>query len=368
VNANNENGTENRLALEGTATGAFSAHVALEEDPSVADPSGENCGTSRNCHQCSSKAECALTGNHSVVVVKVDRKYMCSTYGVECDRGTVSNPKQHAYEEHEIDELKDAFHCERHCDDGTGSLVSLIHHREFGSGHTSGTKQLLAKENTAACQKCACHCSKHPPCEGKLNAELVNTMLVGNHWPNVATRQECCNLCTNNPSCDSFTYTPSKACKLYQGAPVFRPADDAATFSGCTFGAACNLANAWTQEQQNAHSAMVAKDTARFSTAKTAQDDRMVADWQATVSSVDPSIDRDATKYGTDVPTDNQNTDGEVKFEEDYKGQVTKSGASTAENQQRDDAFDHYDTNNDQVVTASEIREHMAAEHSKSPF
>ena len=105
---------------------------------------------------------------------------------------------------------------------------------------------MVDRANSADCQKCACYCSKHPPCDGHVGQELVNDLILGNHWENIGTRQECCNMCTNHPKCDTFTFVDAAAeadrrCVLYAGSPKWKlmaPGDATYknTYSGCQSG------------------------------------------------------------------------------------------------------------------------------------
>merc|ERR1711871_1161100 len=147
----------------------------------------------------------------------------------------------------DIHAMDNAYHCERQCEESDGTFSSIIHQRNYS---VANAPKLMDRANTAECQKCACYCSKHPPCDGHVGQELANDLILGNHWENVGTRQECCNMCTNHAECGSFTYTQDGDCKLYSGAAVFKPAGESTTFSGCRFGAACNLGNTWSTQQQ----------------------------------------------------------------------------------------------------------------------
>merc|ERR1711968_341248 len=94
--------------------------------------------------------------------------------------------------------------------------------------------------------QCYCACKMHPPCTGKTGKTLRNKALFGNHWRNIVTRQDCCNLCTNLDACGSFTYKKaSQECTLYEGAPLYAAADaDDDTWSGAQFAAQAHIAAA----------------------------------------------------------------------------------------------------------------------------
>jgi len=208
-----------------------------DENPWTAS---EKCDNDRTCHMCSSEAECALKGMHETIVVTHNRKYMCSTYGKECNRPN-SGEHSAAYEEDEIEQLTDAFHCERVCKNGD-SFEEIIHARltKTHANEKYTSKYMLPKESRAECQFCKCRCKKHPPCYGKTGQDLSNTIILGNHWQLIAKRQDCCNMCTNHPQCGSFTYEADGGhCKLYTGTAVFKASDNAGIFAGCKFGDKC---------------------------------------------------------------------------------------------------------------------------------
>jgi hypothetical protein len=82
----------------------------------------------------------------------------------------------------------------------------------------------------------------HPPCDALVGKELSNTPIHGNHWHDITAQQDCCNMCTNHPDCESFTYKASNECILYAGAPVFVDAPLSVadtTWSGCQSGDIC---------------------------------------------------------------------------------------------------------------------------------
>jgi len=285
-----------------------------------------------------------LTGFHDVVVVKVDRKYMCSTYDKQC----TTNANTPGYEEHEVAELKDMFHCERSCQENDGSFTSIIHQRVPG-GAGNGAQVLPARQSTTSCQHCACYCKKHPPCEGQEGKELANDLILGNHWENIGTRQECCNMCTNHKQCGSFTYTQDGDCKLYSGAAVFKPAGESTTFSGCRFGAACNLGNTWSTQQQQAAATEAANAEAADATASAAAA-QMVKDWQPTAAPVNAARPNDALANAqtTDL------TVSQSEFAMQHKGDLS--------------AFNHYNVNAGNTLTAQEILAKRSLENGRSPF
>jgi hypothetical protein len=68
---------------------------------------------------------------------------------------------------------------------------------------------------------CACKCDKHPACCAKKNQLLSNDMLFGNRFDDVDSLQDCCNMCTNHPSCGAWEYTTERICVLKSGSPVY---------------------------------------------------------------------------------------------------------------------------------------------------
>ena len=138
-----------------------------------------------DCHHCDTPAECALKGLHKTIVVTHDRKYA------------------------HLERQTSMFHC-------------------------------FFEHDMASC---FCTCRMHPPCTARQGKLLSNTALVGNRWEGVGARQECCNMCTNNPDCDSFTYAAvAKTCTFYTGSPVYSSAPAAASsavWSGCQSGDVC---------------------------------------------------------------------------------------------------------------------------------
>ena len=141
-------------------------------------------GDAKSCHRCDTAEECKLSGTHETIVVTHDKKY--------ANMGGQRN----------------AFHC------------------FFDQGNTN---------------QCFCTCSMHPPCTVKAGVTLTNTPIFGNHYTSIDHAQDCCNMCTNHPQCESFTYSSaSKQCTLYAGSPVYAPSEaPTTTVSGCQSGDIC---------------------------------------------------------------------------------------------------------------------------------
>jgi hypothetical protein len=152
-----------------------------------------------NCHHCDTPEECALKGLHETIVVTHDKKFA------------------------HLKEQRNMFHC-------------FYAHEK----HPEKARNILS---LAPANSCFCTCRMHPPCAGQKGKELSNTAIVGNHWHNIETQQTCCNMCTNHPDCESFTYKQaSKECTFFMGSPVYKnaPAAVAATtWSGCQSGDVC---------------------------------------------------------------------------------------------------------------------------------
>merc|ERR1711918_20932 len=101
------------------------------------------------------------------------------------------------------------------------------------------------KNNTS---ECYCTCSAHPACVARQGTTLRNQPLLGNHWHGVIDRQDCCNMCTNHPRCDTYTYVhaelqANRQCVMYEGSAmwtIMSSTDPAynTTYSGCESGVA----------------------------------------------------------------------------------------------------------------------------------
>lgn len=112
------------------------------------------------CHECDTKAECALTGFSKTVVVTHEQKFP---------------------------------HLQRtkyNCSVGTDD-------------------------------KCHCSCKHHIPCCRKTGFTLLNSALPGNIYTRVETLQSCCDMCTNHPMCMAWEYDTDKVCILKGGKPRF---------------------------------------------------------------------------------------------------------------------------------------------------
>merc|ERR1712100_997042 len=77
---------------------------------------------------------------------------------------------------------------------------------------------------------CKCYCTKHRECCFKPGKRIKGTGLLGNTYNTVRSRQDCCNLCTNHPNCQGWTFRPPRdslpsKCVLKDGAE-FEAGDD----------------------------------------------------------------------------------------------------------------------------------------------
>ena len=103
-------------------------------------------------------------------------------------------------------------------------------------------KSLGVQRNAFHCKKtsvgCSCTCRKHPPCCSHARKVLVNALILGASYRNVATMQDCCDMCTNHPKCTSWEYTGDGLCSLKEGAPQMA-SSDSAVWAGTHSGAAC---------------------------------------------------------------------------------------------------------------------------------
>jgi hypothetical protein len=150
-----------------------------------------------NCHHCDTPDECALKGIHKTIVVTHDKKFA------------------------NMENQRNMFHC----------FYSHANHPEKARFPAS-----------LAADSCYCTCKMHPPCAAQKGKELTNAPIRGNHWHNIETQQTCCNMCTNHPDCESFTYKSSKECIMYTGSPVYTNAPTAVAdfvWSGCQSGDIC---------------------------------------------------------------------------------------------------------------------------------
>jgi len=194
-------------ALNRQANECYKWWVHWQTNPD--DPHNPNPGSKKShgdCHHCDTEAECAVKGIHKTIVVTHDRKYS------------------------DLEGQKNMFHCFY----AHASHPNKVHHV------TPGWATKYAKIQN----QCYCACKMHPPCTGKAGRALRNTALFGNHWQNIVTRQDCCNLCTNLDACGSFTYKEAtQECTLYAGEPLYAAADDG-TWSGAQFSAQAHIAAA----------------------------------------------------------------------------------------------------------------------------
>ena len=107
--------------------------------------------------------------------------------------------------------------------------------------------------------ECKCRCDQHPTCCALENKVLgqssaaadahagINTAAIdnmaGNRFLNVQTKQDCCNLCTNHPSCSGWVYDSENVCLLKQGTLTFADnvaSDQITTWAGRPSGTSCD--------------------------------------------------------------------------------------------------------------------------------
>jgi hypothetical protein len=161
-----------------------------------------------NCHHCDTPAECAIKGIHKTIVVTHNSKFQ--TQALTAYATPEHSPSFLPFIKRDIDGPSN-FHC-------------------------------YFKNNQDGCY---CTCTHHPACAARQGTKLSNAPLRGNRWQNIAEQQECCNMCTNNPDCKSYTFSKdAQECTFYGGTPdyVLMDATDAAyatTWSGCRSGDAC---------------------------------------------------------------------------------------------------------------------------------
>merc|ERR1711871_1248288 len=100
---------------------------------------------------------------------------------------------------------------------------------------------------------CSCQCDRHPTCCDRKDNVLVskeldkNTAMRGNRFFGVEEKQDCCNMCTNHPTCTSWEYTSEKVCVLQDGLVTeasFAPnpvPNDITTWAGTPAGTPCTF-------------------------------------------------------------------------------------------------------------------------------
>lgn len=115
--------------------------------------------------------------------------------------------------------------------------IVVTHDRKYSA--TAGGAFHCHRNGAGAC---VCTCDRHPPCCTHQN-KLVSggEALRGNKFSNIATLQDCCNLCTNHPHCTAWEYgvygaagAEERSCVLKQGAVSFIAASAGLTASGMT--------------------------------------------------------------------------------------------------------------------------------------
>ena len=154
-----------------------------------------------NCHKCDSPSECDLKGIHHTLEVTHDKRYSA------------------------LAGQQDMFHC------------------------SLGRFTTEAEVMSRTAPSCDCRCRMHPPCVAKRGVAVKGAALLGNIWRDVASRQACCDMCTNQPSCTSYTYSLSAAdagegsggvCALHGSeVPKFEEVAGVNTWSGCSHGHTC---------------------------------------------------------------------------------------------------------------------------------
>lgn len=162
-----------------------------------------------NCHHCDTPAECAIKGIHKTIVVTHSSKFQTQALAA-FDTTSGKSASKWPFIKRAIDGPS-SFHC-------------------------------YFKHNQ---NDCYCTCTHHPKCAARKGTTLNNVPLRGNKWLNIAEQQQCCNMCTNNPACSSYTFSKdTQECTLFAGAPdyVLMDPTDAAytnTWSGCRSGDIC---------------------------------------------------------------------------------------------------------------------------------
>jgi hypothetical protein len=137
---------------------------------------------------------------------------------------------------------------EEECADlGMSSTVFVTHHREYmdqqyfnaSSGNHSQVQYHCRRDGVTGCK---CHCNAHPPCMAHEGQMLANEALHANAYPYIPNQQDCCNMCTNHPSCGAWEFSSTNVCILKSGAPDFVPVpagQDVQMWAGCRAGETC---------------------------------------------------------------------------------------------------------------------------------
>jgi hypothetical protein len=119
---------------------------------------------------------------------------------------------------------------EQECKDmGISSTVFVTHHRRHMQMQHYNPISQQHEQVQYHCKRdgergCSCTCNGHAPCSVRKDMLLENAVIHGNAYPNVPKMQDCCNLCTNHPSCRGWEYSDSKMCVLKSGSPKLIPA------------------------------------------------------------------------------------------------------------------------------------------------
>jgi hypothetical protein len=104
------------------------------------------------------------------------------------------------------------------------NLPPIACHNNFPTLEVTHDRKNMEQLGNFRCTKdangstCSCKCNRHPPCCAKRNMLLAgNTKVFGNRFTGVAKMQDCCNMCTNHPSCTAWEYTSEQVCELKSG-------------------------------------------------------------------------------------------------------------------------------------------------------
>jgi len=107
------------------------------------------------------------------------------------------------------------------CTVGPQRGVRAVHTRDRAGFNAGGS--FTCKRSGGVCE---CRCSAQKGCCSRAGAILNNTPLVGNTLTAVATKAQCCNLCTTRPGCGSWQWGTDKVCKLMVGSPRYLSVDE----------------------------------------------------------------------------------------------------------------------------------------------
>lgn len=144
------------------------------------------------------------------------------------------------------------------CRNTFASIVVTHDRLHMGDGNSTIKRNAFHCARVGETNECSCKCNQHPTCCFKTNKVLgvsldtagahagINTAAIdniaGNRFQSIQNQQECCDLCTNHPSCTGWVYDSDGVCLLKQGALSFVDnvaSDQITTWAGRPSGISC---------------------------------------------------------------------------------------------------------------------------------